>query len=80
MTLQKQFIENVTRLLEESRTTRSALSREMEVSPGYVTEYLNGRVSPGLDVIARFAVALKVDPVELLMSPAQLSAIHAETV
>lgn len=80
VTLQKLFIANVERLLGELELTRSGLSREMKVSPSYITEYLSGRLSPGLDVIAKFAKGLKVAPVELLMTKAQVEAFHADAI
>ena len=69
VTLQERFRENVVRLIAERGITRSELAREMGVGAAYVTEYLSGRVSPGLDVLARFSTALGVDPSELLLEP-----------
>ena len=82
MTLQERFIANVERMLldlgwkvidDTGRvicTGRSRLAHAMQATPQLVTDYLNGRSSPGLGVIARFAEALGVDPHELLMEPA----------
>lgn len=69
VTLQERFRENVVRLLSERGFTRSDLTREMGVGPAYVTDYLNGRFSQGLEVLARFSSALAIDPSELLMEP-----------
>lgn len=46
--------------------SQSKLARDMNATPQYVSNYLSGRVCPGLDVVQRFADALHCDPVELL--------------
>lgn len=69
VTLQRRFIENVNHLLEEKGLSRSDLSRRMGAAPQFVTSYLNGQRSPGLDVIARFSEALEVDASTLLAEP-----------
>lgn len=79
VTLQQRFIENVNRLLEERGWSRVHLAELMECSPGFVTDYLgskNGgpvRCSPGLEVVARFATALEVDPSELLVDSSRFA-------
>jgi transcriptional regulator with XRE-family HTH domain len=70
VTLQERFRENVNHLLVEKCISRSELARMMNAKPQYVTDYLNGRISPGLNVIVRFADALGVDPLSLLCEPA----------
>lgn len=69
VTLQDRFHENVNHLLAEKELSRSDLARIMGATPQYVSNYLNGVKSPGLDVIARFAEALDVDPGLLLAEP-----------
>lgn len=54
--------EDFTRLVEEQLKakgwSRSELARQMGIAPQIVTNYLNGRNSPGPDMIERFFVAL----------------------
>lgn len=66
MVLQKRFAEQVLTRLDELEWNRARLAREMGVPSPYLSQYLNGRNSPGLDVIERFANALGVDPADLL--------------
>lgn len=66
MILQDRFVANVLRLIEEQQISKSELARRMEVGPAYVGNYLGMHKSPGLDVVERFARALKVSP-ELLL-------------
>lgn len=67
--LQDRFRENVNHILVERGLSRSDLARLMDVAPQYVTDYLQGYKSPGLNVITRFAAALDVDPGILLCEP-----------
>lgn len=67
--LQKHFCRNVAELLAENGWTRTELGRRMGVDQSYVSRYMNGNVSPGLDVIERFAKALKHDALDLLREP-----------
>jgi len=56
--LQEEFVALVNQKLTEKGWTRAALAEAMDVPPQFVTNYLNGRRSPGSDVIARFFAAL----------------------
>ncbi|TWT48211.1 helix-turn-helix protein [Thalassoglobus neptunius] len=60
--LEKQFIDLVNNELKARGWSRSDLAREMGVRPGYITDYLNGRYSPGTDVMERFFDALELQP------------------
>lgn len=62
--LSKRFRDAVIERLGERN--QSDLARTMGVHRVYVSRYLTGRHSPGLDVIERFADALGCDPAELL--------------
>ena len=62
--LSQRFRESVLERLGDRN--QSDLARTMGVHRVYVSRYLTGRHSPGLDVIERFADALGCDPVELL--------------
>lgn len=64
--LQKKFQQKVRELLISKGWSQSALAREMDVAPMTVSQYLNGKRSPGLDVLERFAKALEVEPWELI--------------
>lgn len=66
MILRKRFSDRVLQLLSEKKWTKAHLAREMQVDPPYLHPYLSSRVSPGLDVIERFANALGVDAGDLL--------------
>ena len=48
---------------------QSRLAERMGVPPSYVSMYVLGYKSPGLDVVERFAEALECDP-GLLLQPA----------
>ena len=58
----EQFIEIVNRELENQEMSRSALAREMGVTPQTVNSYLQGKVKPGPDMIEKFFAALSLVP------------------
>lgn len=60
MILQEDFRRLVEQQLVEQQLSRSGLARRMEVTPSYVGDYLNGRNSPGADVMERFFRALGI--------------------
>lgn len=62
MILEQQFRDLVERELKELGWTRADLARAMKTRPQFVTDYLNGRHSPGADVMERFFTALGVTP------------------
>lgn len=66
MILEQRFRDNVAAALEAKGWTQSDLAREMHVGRQYVYKYLRSGVSPGLNVIERFATALDVNPLTLL--------------
>jgi len=66
MILQKRFTARVLERLDQLSWNRARLAREMGVQPPYLSNYLNGRFSPGLDVVEKFANALQIDAGELL--------------
>lgn len=63
------FRENVSRRLAMLRWTRTELAEEMGKTQPYVSHYLNGTRSPGLEVVEMFATALGVKPQSLLETP-----------
>ena len=66
MILERRFREKLQQAIDAHGWKQSDLARAMGVNRQYVSKYLRGHASPGLDVIQRFAEALHVDPVNLL--------------
>jgi transcriptional regulator with XRE-family HTH domain len=64
--MQANFRDKVHQALEERGWSQSALAREMNVTRSVVSQYLSGRITPGLDVVEKFANALGVDPWNLV--------------
>lgn len=62
MIIEKQFRDEVNRVLTEKGWSRSELARRMQVDRAYVSNYLNGRNSPGPDVMEKFCIALEMVP------------------
>lgn len=62
MILDKQFLQIVEDELAARHWSRSDLARAMGIKPQMVTDYLNGRSTPGLGVIERFLAALELEP------------------
>lgn len=60
--LEKQFLRIVEDELADRHWTRTDLAREIGISRQMVTDYLNGRRSPGADVMERFFSALDLEP------------------
>ena len=60
--LEKQFRTIVEDRLSTLGWSRSALARRMDATPQFVTNYLNGRNTPGPDVMERFLSALGLEP------------------
>lgn len=54
------FRHNVNSQLEKLGWTRADLAERMHVTPGYITQLLNGHHEPGLRVVERVATALGV--------------------
>jgi transcriptional regulator with XRE-family HTH domain len=62
MLIEKQFVDIVEERMGVEGWSRSELARQIGCSPQMVTNYLNGRIKPGPDVIERFFTALKISP------------------
>lgn len=66
MVLQDTFRAKVLAALDERGWSQSELARRMDVTRSMVSQYLNKRIQPGLDVVEKFATALEVDPWNLV--------------
>ena len=64
--MQITFKQKINELLIAKKMRKADLARAMSVHPTYLTQYISGDVSPGLDVIEKFARALRVEPWQLL--------------
>lgn len=65
--LQERFRQRVRAELESRGWSQGELARRMNVSPQFVSQYLNGQRSPGLDLVQRFSETFDLnDPIELL--------------
>lgn len=60
--LEEQFRTIVNNRLKTLGWSRSDLARAANVTPQYVTNYLNGRNTPGTDVMEKLLAALKLRP------------------
>jgi transcriptional regulator with XRE-family HTH domain len=69
MIIDKQFREQIIAAMKSQGVTRSDLARRLGVTPGFVSNYLNGRKSPGADVMERFSAALNLKP-RIVLDPA----------
>lgn len=69
MILQEHFRRRVQAELDERDWSQSDLAREMGVTRSVVSQYLTGRITPGLDVVERFAKAFgfEENPLDLLV-------------
>ena len=56
--LKDRFIHRVNEILDAEGISRAELARLMGVAQPVVLQYLNGKSSPGLEMIERFAKAL----------------------
>lgn len=66
MILDERFRMKVEQAMKIHGWTQAELSRRMGVGRQYVSQYLRQGISPGTEVIERFAIALQVDPGNLL--------------
>lgn len=64
--LRETFKRKAHEILAAKKMRKADLARSMEVHPTYLTQYLTGDVSPGLEVVERFARALDVPAWHLL--------------
>jgi len=64
--LEQRFRDKLLQALSANGISKSELARRMGTSPQYMSEYVHGRKSPGLDVLERFAFALHVEPANLI--------------
>lgn len=67
------FRKNVADRMRAAGVTQRGLAEEMGVSQPMVQQYLGGKNKPGLDVLERFAEALKTSPWELIKPPSASS-------
>ncbi len=58
---------NIRKYRKEHKLTQFELSIQVDVTEDYIQAMEKGRRKPSLDVLARLADALKVEPYELLM-------------
>lgn len=66
MVMQDNFRVKVQTALTERAWSQSELARKMGVTRSVVSQYLSGRIAPGLDVVEKFATALEVEPWNLV--------------
>ncbi len=66
MILDERFRTKVEAAMKVHGWSQSELARQMGVGRQYVSQYLRQGVSPGTEVIERFAIALMVDPGNLV--------------
>lgn len=71
MVMQRRFRERVLERIQVMEITKAELARRMDVANSYVHQYVSGRVSPGFEVVEKFATALEIDP-SLLVGPKSL--------
>ena len=64
--MQAKFREKVLAALEQRDWSQSELARKMGITRSVVSQYLTGRIVPGLDVVEKFAGALEIDPWNLV--------------
>lgn len=67
--LRLRLANQIRRLVWARRTTLGQLAKDAEVSRATVQALVAGRKSPTLDTVAKLAMALHVDPIELLRGP-----------
>ncbi len=68
------FGKTLRRLRDEAKLSQEALGQGANLTTGYISDLERGLKAPGLATILRLAVALRVDPTELLkdFTPATL--------
>jgi transcriptional regulator with XRE-family HTH domain len=69
MEIRRILASNIVRLRRGRGLSQEALAWEARVSRRYMARIEGGQTSTGLDVIAKLAAVLKVDPDELLRPP-----------
>lgn len=69
MILEQQFRDLIESEMKSRGWSRADLARAMHASPQFVTDYLNGRRSPGADVMERFFSAFGCTPKLVLDRP-----------
>jgi transcriptional regulator with XRE-family HTH domain len=70
MDLREVFATNLRRLRHEKGLSQDDLAYEAEVSRSYLSQLEKGAFYVSLKIIGRLAEALKVEPADLLKSPA----------
>ena len=65
--LQQRFQHSLRQAIADAGMNQTQLAEKMGVSKMYVSKYLNGVSSPGLDVIEKFSKALGLEPHDLLL-------------
>ena len=69
MPISENFRHNLRRRRRELNLSQEDLARRLNVSGPYVSQVEAGRTTPGLDVVERFAKALDLPAVALLLEP-----------
>lgn len=72
MKLHKRFQERVRAVLQAESMSQGELARRMKVSPQTVSLYLNGERCPGLDLVEKFATALKLHDAGALLQQEEI--------
>jgi len=71
--LRKAFAANLRRLRHDSGKSQEELAYDAAVNRTYVSKLEKGASYPGLEIIAKLATVLEVEPTELLKLPARKS-------
>ena len=71
MRMSETFGINIRRVRLDRGLTLEALADEVGLAYSYVGEIERGKRNPTLDVVERIAAALKIDPINLLISQTQ---------
>ncbi len=64
--LEQIFIKKVASILKEKGITGEKLAYESDISKGYISMLLRGKVSPTLKMVEKIAKNLEMDPKDLL--------------
>jgi transcriptional regulator with XRE-family HTH domain len=67
--LGQRFRLNLQAAMASKGLTQKELADAMEIHFTVVNKYVLGKITPGLDVLERFATALQIEPIELLGEP-----------
>lgn len=65
--LQRNFIRNLRKRLEERQMSQAELARRMHVNPTHISQLFSGNRNAGLQTIESAAKALRIHPLELLV-------------